>query len=186
MRGEVAALLLVVVILVGGGAGYLIGNTNTRASTSISTATTTVITTTTNLATSSLTVTYTATQRTTITSLVEPASGPLVILGASISHNLPQRALIFSLSKSLNASSYVAIENNSTGTATFTQLVLVLKYGNGVYTGTFTSPPYSLEPKALLYLEISSLPVAANLGELFTVFVAIGNNSTQSFTNTFY
>jgi hypothetical protein len=78
------------------------------------------------------------------------------------------------------------IENNGTGTATFTQLLLILKYGNGVYTGTLNPPQYSLEPKALLYLEMSSLPSAAYSGEVFTLTAALDNASTQPFTNTFY
>jgi len=137
--------------------------------------------------TSTLTVTYTTTQISTTTSLVRSLSGPLVILGASISHDLPQKALAFSYSKNgLNSSSYVAIENNGTGTVTFTQLVLLLEYGNGVYTGTFNLLSYSLEPKALLFLEISSLPLAAYAGEGFTVSVGFDHTSTQPFTNTFY
>jgi len=194
MRNGVIALLLVVAVLAGGGAGYLIGNANTRAINSVSTATivttstttTTGVTTTTALATSSLTVTYTATQSTTITSLVGPTSVSLVILGASISHDLPVRGTGFTVSKSLNSSSYVVIENNGTGTVTFTQLVLFLKYGNGAYTGALNSPPYALEPKTVLYLEISSLPMAAFLGEPYTVSVSIGQNSTQPLTNAFY
>jgi len=133
-----------------------------------------------------VTTTVTTTQVSTTTSLVKPSSGPLVILGASISHDLPQKALTFSYSKSLNSSSYVAIENNGTGTVTFTQLVLFLKYGNGAYTNAYNLMSYSLEPKALLYLEVSSLPLAAYAGEGFTVSVAFDNTSTQQFTNTFY
>ena len=192
MRGELATVLLVAAVLIGAGAGYLLGSSSTRTVTSASTVTsisattTTVVTTNTALITSSLTVTYTITQKTTLTSLIGPTSGPLVILGASISHSLPVRGTGFTVSKSLNSSSYVAIENNGTGTVTFTQLVLLLKYGNGVYTGAFNSPSYALEPKAPLYLEISSLPKAAYLGEPFTVSVSIGPNSTQPFTNAFY
>jgi len=194
MRNGVIASLLVVAIVIGAGVGYLRGSSNLRTITSVSTsattivtaATTTAVTTNTALVTSSLTVTYTVTQRTTLTSLIEPTSGPLVILGASISHSLPVGGTGFTVSKSLNSSSYVAIENNGTGTVTFTQLVLFLKCGNGAYTGAFNSPPYALEPKTPLYLEMTSLPTATYQGEPFTVSVSIGQNSTQPFTNAFY
>jgi len=196
MRGELATVLLVAAILAGGGAGYLLGSssartitsvsTSTVATISISTATSTVVTTNNTLVTDTLTVTSTTTQKITSTSLVEPTSGPLVILGASISHSLPVRGSGFTLSKVLNSSSYVTIENNGSATVTFTQLVLFLKYGNGVYTVAFNSPPTILEPMAPLYLEISSLPTAAYLGEPFTVTVSVGQNSTQPFTNAFY
>jgi len=190
MKRAVVAVLLVVGILVGGGAGYLLGNAHLSAVTSVSTTTTTVtttvVTTDTVLATSSLTVTYTTTQETTLTSLIRPPLGLLVILGASISHSLPVRGTGFTVSTSLNSSSYVAIGNNGTGKVTFTQLVLLLSYGNAVYTGTFNSSPYALGPKTTLYLEISSLPTAAYQGEPFNVSVSIGQNSTQPFTNAFY
>ena len=191
MRSEIIAALLVVAILAGVGGGYIAGSQVTatvRTTTIVTTTTTTstALTTNTFLATSSLTVTYTTTQTTTITNIVKPPLVSLVILGASISHSLPQRALIVSYSKSLNASSYVAVENNGTTIMTSTQLLLIMKYGNGVYTGDVNSPTYSLEPGGTLYLEMSSLPVSAYPGEVFTVSVTIGQESTQPFTNTFY
>ena len=194
MRNGAIASLLVIAILAGAGTGYLLGyaseRTVTSVSTFVSTSTSTVTVQGTGLTVQTTTITststYTTTQVSTTTSLVRSSSGPLVILGASISHSLPQKAVVFSYSMELNSSSFVAIENNGTGAVTFTQLLLILKYDNGVYTETLNSPPYSLEPRVPLYLELSSLPTVAYLGEPFTVTVTIDHNSTQPFTSIFY